>query len=100
MGVEDYECYRILAWSFKKRRQWKEAIAAYNKLIELNPTDSDGYYWLGDILRIQGKLEEAIAVSQQGLEKLPENEVLAARLKQFIEEQKHIQKKLRNIALT
>lgn len=93
-GVEEFECYKILAWSYKKRQRWEEAIAAYLKLIEINPTDSQGYYLLGDIFRIQGKLEEQIAVYRKGLEKLPDDLELTARLQSLLAAQKQQQKTL------
>ncbi len=45
-----------------------EAIAAYQKAIEIDPDYADAYYNIGIALRKQGKLDEAIAAYQKAIE--------------------------------
>jgi tetratricopeptide (TPR) repeat protein/serine/threonine protein kinase len=47
---------------FQKQGNYKEAIAAYRKAIELNPMDASAYYNLGSVFLIEGKNEEEVAV--------------------------------------
>jgi tetratricopeptide (TPR) repeat protein len=45
---------------YQKRRQYTEAIARFQKAIEIDPTEADAQFQLGRIARDQGRFDDAI----------------------------------------
>ena len=54
------ESYYNLARVFVKQQRWQEAIASYQKLIELQPTFSAAYHQLGSLFNHLERWEEAV----------------------------------------
>lgn len=60
--------YYSLGVDLSEQRKWGEAVAAYRKAVEINPSCADAHHLLGRALRSMGKLSEAIAAYQTAIE--------------------------------
>lgn len=56
----DSDAHYQLGLIYQKRRQYSEAIARFEKAIEIDPSESDAQFQLGRIAREQSRFEEAI----------------------------------------
>jgi serine/threonine-protein kinase len=65
--------YCTLAWNLQERGNWRAALAAANRAIEINPIDPNGYVLRGLAQREQKDLPAAIADFQRALEFSPES---------------------------
>lgn len=74
----DADAHYQLGLIYQKRRQFTEAIARFQKAIEIDPTEAEAQFQLGRIAREQGRFEDAIGYlkTAAGLnEKLASGEV-------------------------
>jgi tetratricopeptide (TPR) repeat protein len=56
----DADAHYQLGLVYQKRRQYSEAIARFQKAIEIDPTESEAQFQLGRIAREQGRFDDAI----------------------------------------
>lgn len=56
----DSDAHYQLGLIYQKRRQYSEAIARFERAIEIDPTEADAQFQLGRIAREQGRFEDAI----------------------------------------
>jgi tetratricopeptide (TPR) repeat protein len=56
----DADAHYQLGLIYQKRRQYTEAIARFQKAIEIDPSESDAQFQLGKIAREQGRFDDAI----------------------------------------
>jgi tetratricopeptide (TPR) repeat protein len=56
----DSDAHYQLGLVYQKRRQYSDAIARFQKAIEIDPAESDAQFQLGRIAREQGRFEDAI----------------------------------------
>jgi tetratricopeptide (TPR) repeat protein len=56
----DSDAHYQLGLVYQKRRQYSEAIARFEKAIEIDPAESDAQFQLGRIARQQGRFDDAI----------------------------------------
>jgi Tfp pilus assembly protein PilF len=56
----DADAHYQLGLVYQKRRQYSEAIARFQKAIEIDPSESEAQFQLGRIAREQGRFEDAI----------------------------------------
>jgi tetratricopeptide (TPR) repeat protein len=56
----DSDAHYQLGLIYQKRRQYSEAVARFEKAIEIDPSESDAQYQLGRIAREQGRFDDAI----------------------------------------
>jgi tetratricopeptide (TPR) repeat protein len=74
----DADAHYQLGLVYQQRRQYTEAVARFQKAIEIDPSEPDAQFQLGRIAREQGRFEEAIRYlkTAAGLnDKLSSNEV-------------------------
>lgn len=74
----DADAHYQLGLIYQQRRQYTEAIARFQKAIEIDPTEADAQFQLGRIAREQGRFDDAIRLlkTAAGLnEKLSSGEV-------------------------
>jgi serine/threonine-protein kinase len=64
--------YCSLAWCLGERGDWREALAAANRVIELNADYSDGYTLRGLALMEKKDMREALADFQKAIELAPD----------------------------
>ncbi len=63
------EAHAQLAFLYMQRWQWRDAEAEYRRALELNPNDAAAYRGFGaGWLMLQGRMDEALAMSQRALE--------------------------------
>jgi len=62
-----------LSWENYKQNQWSQAVAAFHKVIELDPTYQAAYANLGAAYHRQNNLDLAIAQYQKALELDPDD---------------------------
>ncbi|RQH16994.1 tetratricopeptide repeat protein [Okeania hirsuta] len=72
MNVKQAKIYFSLGKALAKKREWKEAIAAYRQAIEREQNFADAYHFLGDALVETGDQTEAINVYKKAVEINPE----------------------------
>ncbi|NEP75193.1 MAG: tetratricopeptide repeat protein [Okeania sp. SIO2G4] len=72
MNVKQAKIYFSLGKALAKKREWKEAIAAYRQAIERKQNFADAYHFLGDALVETGDQTEAINVYKKAVEINPE----------------------------
>jgi tetratricopeptide (TPR) repeat protein len=56
----DADAHYQLGLVYQKRRQYSEAVARFEKAIEIDPSESEAQFQLGRIAREQGRFEDAI----------------------------------------
>ena len=56
----DADAHYQLGLVYQKRRQYSEAIARFQKAIEIDPTEAEAQFQLGRIAREQGRFDDAI----------------------------------------
>jgi hypothetical protein len=56
----DADAHYQLGLVYQKRRQYSEAIARFEKAIEIDPTEAEAQFQLGRIAREQGRFDDAI----------------------------------------
>jgi tetratricopeptide (TPR) repeat protein len=56
----DADAHYQLGLIYQKRRQYSEAIARFERAIEIDPEEADAHYQLGRIAREQGRFDDAI----------------------------------------
>lgn len=67
----DFLSYYELGTDLSDQGRWDEAVVAYHKALEINPSCADAYHLLGHALRSMGKLDEAIDAYQTAIEVNP-----------------------------
>ena len=75
-------------------RNWRDAIAACQNALKLNPQNTDAYKISGNILKIRGKKAEALGIYAKALEIDPSSAAIYANLGSFYAEQKNWQQAL------
>jgi protein O-mannosyl-transferase len=70
---ESWMAYNNIAISLLQKGKTEEAIAHYNKALELDPNYGEGHYNLANALLRVGRTEEAIAHYEKALEIYPKN---------------------------
>jgi len=58
---------------FLSSRQYKEAIEAFTKAIEINPGNGEAYKFRGDLMLMKGDLDQAVSDYTDALEINPRN---------------------------
>jgi protein O-mannosyl-transferase len=73
-----YYSYLYINWGIMRQWQqrWKEAEEMYRLGQSYNVENPEGYFYLGDFLRIQGRTKEAYDIAVQGLALSPDHERL------------------------
>ena len=56
----DADAHYQLGLIYQKRRQWTEAIARFERAVEIDPAEADPHFQLGRIARAQKRFEDAI----------------------------------------
>jgi tetratricopeptide (TPR) repeat protein len=56
----DADAHYQLGLIYQKRRQYSEAIARFQKAVEIDPSEADAHFQLGRIAREQGRFDDAI----------------------------------------
>jgi tetratricopeptide (TPR) repeat protein len=56
----DADAHYQLGLVYQKRRQYSEAVARFQKAIEIDPTEAEAQFQLGRVLREQGRFEDAV----------------------------------------
>jgi tetratricopeptide (TPR) repeat protein len=56
----DADAHYQLGLIYQKRRQWTEALARFNRAVEIDPKEADPHFQLGRIARAQKRFEDAI----------------------------------------
>jgi tetratricopeptide (TPR) repeat protein len=56
----DADAHYQLGLIYQKRRQYSDAIARFERAVEIDPEESDAHFQLGRIAREQGRFEDAI----------------------------------------
>ncbi len=63
-----------MGFTYTRRRDFKRAAEAFADASRIDPFNPDNYYRWGEVLRRQGRLQDAIDKFHQVLERLPEGE--------------------------
>ena len=63
-----------MAFTYSRRRDFKRAAEAFADASRIDPFEPDNYYRWGEVLRRQGRLQDAIDKFRQALQRLPEGE--------------------------
>ena len=64
--------YNVLGASLAARKRYREAIAAYSKLLELEPNLAPGYMNIGHAQRGLGDIDKAIECYKKAIELNPQ----------------------------
>jgi tetratricopeptide (TPR) repeat protein len=56
----DADAHYQLGLIYQKRRQYSEAIARFQRALEIDPDEADAHYQLGRIAREQGRFDDAV----------------------------------------
>lgn len=88
-NIDDNFYYDLLGMSFRCLGRFREAIAAYQKGIELNIDPDENYIGLGDTLSKMGKNEDALANFQKAISLNPKNKYHYYKIGMFLEKIKH-----------
>jgi tetratricopeptide (TPR) repeat protein/NAD-dependent SIR2 family protein deacetylase len=74
LNPQDTRAYFRLGFLIEnEEKRWSEAINLYRHIIELDSNDLHAYGHLFSILRMQGKIQEALSITERGLEIDPQN---------------------------
>ena len=76
--------WNILGASYGKLGKFDQAICAFEKIVFLNPNQASAHYNLGNVLKDQGKLEEAINSYVKALEIKPNYEAALNNMKALL----------------
>ena len=60
LNPADASAHYNLGLIYQQRRQYEEALACFNRAVEIDPEEIDAHYQLGRIAREQGRLTDAI----------------------------------------
>jgi len=65
--LDDSSLYWLIGQAYQKQRRWKEAEAAYRKVLALDRWDPSGHLGLGSLYQDQGQFERAMAEYREAL---------------------------------
>ena len=71
-----------LGFTYTRRRQFKRAAEAFADATRISPFEPNNYYRWGEVLRRQGRFQDAIDKFRQALQRLPESEAESESLRE------------------
>ena len=63
-----------LGFTYARRRDFKRAAEAFADATRISPFDANNYYWWGEVLRRQGRFQDAVDKFRQALQRIPEGQ--------------------------
>jgi tetratricopeptide (TPR) repeat protein len=70
---EDIEAHNTLAVEYWRRGEFDSAIAEYERILQLDPSQYENLRWIGDVYRDQGAFEVAIRYYERYNEAVPDD---------------------------
>ncbi len=86
--------YAEQAWIYFQEKNWQGAISACKNALESDPRNANAYKILGNVLKVKGRIAEALGVYAKALEINPNSAPIYANLGSFYAEQKNWQQAL------